>query len=158
MREEFATYFQNEYLDQRSNWYEGYAPAFPSTNNGLESINNTVKKETTLRNKLIMTEFFQVMKQIVHGWSIDRDPNSPDYKQFHLTPIVNWKVMTDAYTWANDKTGAPVRSKRIDEQTVTHFIPAAGTKPLHKDDIDKYLNTCAKRSWKKFDTLRKGKQ
>jgi len=41
----FITYFQKEYIENRSGWYECHAPGFPSTNNCLVSINSLLKKE-----------------------------------------------------------------------------------------------------------------
>jgi hypothetical protein len=155
---EFAKYVEAEYFLQRANWFEGYAPGYPKTNNGLESINATVKNENTLRNKLPLGEFFATMEEIVNGWSWERDPATANFRPFCLKPSLDLRVNTDAFEWATDKTRAPVRSRRSGGQTITYFIPSAGTKPLADADIDSYLQMTTRCSWKKFDTYRKCKE
>ncbi len=49
---EFMSYFKDTWLDRNEGWYEGHAPGYPSTNNGLESINRCIKDEHTLRSRL----------------------------------------------------------------------------------------------------------
>jgi len=40
---DFVQYFNDEYIQKCSGWYEGRACGFPSTNNNLEAINNLLK-------------------------------------------------------------------------------------------------------------------
>ncbi|KAL8581045.1 hypothetical protein ACOMHN_012696 [Nucella lapillus] len=40
----FLEYFRGSCIDQNNTWYEGYAPGCPSTNNGLEAVNQTIKR------------------------------------------------------------------------------------------------------------------
>ena len=36
----FLTYFETNWIRQNSNWFEGAAPGYPSSNNALEGTNN----------------------------------------------------------------------------------------------------------------------
>lgn len=45
-------YFNNTWIEHNKNWFEGYMHQTPSTNNALESFNNVIKKEQTLRERL----------------------------------------------------------------------------------------------------------
>ena len=55
---DFIIYFEKEWIKQNSNWFEGYNHpknvGAPSTNNGNESINATIKTYETLRARLGM--------------------------------------------------------------------------------------------------------
>lgn len=44
---EFCCYFKKQWLDNRSIWYEDYAPSIPSHDNTLESTNLQVKHDTS---------------------------------------------------------------------------------------------------------------
>lgn len=43
--------------DDPSGWFQIYAKGYPSTNNGLESTNKTIKDDTTDRDELSLNEF-----------------------------------------------------------------------------------------------------
>jgi len=46
----------------------------PSTNNGLESINRTIKEFGTLRERKDLRYFFSLLEtQIIRSWSVKRD-------------------------------------------------------------------------------------
>ena len=92
-------------------WYEGYAPGFASTNNGLKTINSTIKNENTLRSKLPLGDFFSTMEKIVSGWSQDRNLATPSYTIFSLSPSHTLKIQTKYFMWSIDKTRAPVKNK-----------------------------------------------
>ena len=115
----------------------------------------TYKLRNTLRNRLSIGEFFTVMKSIVAGWSADRNPNSAGPKVFQTEAKMELTLMTEAYNWASDKRRPPIRSKRSTPTTINYFVPASGTKPFQKDEIEKYVQARSRISWKKFDTYRK---
>ncbi|RNA28508.1 hypothetical protein BpHYR1_012213, partial [Brachionus plicatilis] len=49
----FFDYFKTQWMSEYTlGWYETYAHGYPSTNNGLESTNNTIKDEGTNRDRL----------------------------------------------------------------------------------------------------------
>lgn len=61
---DFITYFKREWLGAHCNWFEGAADYTPSTNNGQESHNATIKKKITLRRRLPMNEFVVCMRDM----------------------------------------------------------------------------------------------
>lgn len=71
----FIDYFQKEWVDKLDGWYEGYAPGMPSTNNGLKAFHLEVKSEHMFGYRSPAGQFVELVKQnIVHGWSLIRDP------------------------------------------------------------------------------------
>lgn len=77
---EFIQFFQEEYVDQRANWYEGAALGYPSTNNALEATNSTIKKEFTFRERLPLKQFIETAEEIVRRWSVERNPDDESAK------------------------------------------------------------------------------
>lgn len=71
--EEFALYFNYEWLEQFRNWYEGAAEKSPSTNNALESFNRYLKDERTLRERLPLAEFTDKLLEWIMDWSVEYD-------------------------------------------------------------------------------------
>jgi hypothetical protein len=70
---DYVTYMRLNWIDNNKGWFEGCAPCFPSTNNGLESTNAVIKRQHTLRERLPLMRFLEVAKSaIVHGWSSAR--------------------------------------------------------------------------------------
>jgi len=61
----FIHYFNNECLDQTSGWFEGLAPGYRCTNNGLESINNCIEKDGTFGKRLVLREFFTSITKLL---------------------------------------------------------------------------------------------
>ena len=47
----FISYLKSEWLENNEGWFEGLAPGYPSTNNGLESTNRWLKEHHLLRNR-----------------------------------------------------------------------------------------------------------
>ncbi|KAL8598278.1 hypothetical protein ACOMHN_035228 [Nucella lapillus] len=65
----FLEYFRGSWIDQNNTWYEGYAPGCPSTNNGLEAVNQTIKRQNTFRERLQLSRFLNVVEQdILLNW------------------------------------------------------------------------------------------
>ena len=150
---EFVTYFAEEYLHQRNGWYEGRAPGFHSTNNGLEATNNWVKKEATFRIRLPIAQFMQRMQSTVEGWSLQREPSSINCKVFNLKPVYTLDLQTKAYNWCNQNLQLKRRTLCASTK-VLYFVPAAGTKPLKEAEINSFLRLTTQLTWKSFDTYR----
>jgi len=149
----FLNYFEAEYLNSRSGWYEGVAPGFPSTNNGLESLNNQIKEEGTLRNKLPLCEFMNCISRLIRNWYLERDPESPNCKSFVMSPTLQNCLLSNAYTFAKLR-GNCVVTQRINDKEVLHFIPSATyQKKLTKKDITTFYQNRLKfetfELWKK---------
>ena len=78
----FVGYFDRQWLHLLPTWYEGSAAHVPSTNNGLESLNNRVKEEHTLRQRLPLPRFLAAATEMVAEWSADSMQ-----KRFHWTSL-----------------------------------------------------------------------
>ena len=97
---DFFSYFCNQWLHKyTTGWYESYAEGSPSSNNALESINNTVKDEGTLRERLSLRDFLVCIEKIVTDWSKDRDPQHKTAKIFNLVPKISLNDWTKAYQY-----------------------------------------------------------
>jgi hypothetical protein len=100
---QFLDYFQTEWLLKHPGWYEGYLEGCPSTNNGLESINGTLKKESTFRTRVSLAFFISKANKIAKDWSLKRDPKSPNHpKLFIKEPTISTKDFTAAYDWSKE--------------------------------------------------------
>ncbi|CAF1552010.1 unnamed protein product, partial [Didymodactylos carnosus] len=65
----FRTYFEGQWINDLSFWYEGAVCLAPSTNNGLESLNGKIKQSYTMRNKLSLATFLQTAERMLRDWS-----------------------------------------------------------------------------------------
>lgn len=95
----FLTYFTQQWIDLRPNWYEGFAPNGPSTNNGLEATNRYFKEKTTFREKLPLNEFLLSIQRTLEDWSKERQNNGR--KRFVSAPDIGTKEYTEAWQWMN---------------------------------------------------------
>jgi len=93
-------------------------------NSGLEGLNGTIKSEGTFRERMGLLPFFNVLKRMLSAWSMDRDPQSPNFKAFNLSypPVPDTKLYTDAYQFARD--GRTISEVEIDESTVGYIMRA----------------------------------
>lgn len=97
---EFIHYFNSQWLEKNSKWYEGIAVGYPSTNNGLEATNSVIKKEYTLRERLPVGQFLHNILELLVRWSKERNPESPNFKKFCEVPTISLQQWTCAYQWA----------------------------------------------------------
>jgi hypothetical protein len=72
--EEFLNYFDNEWVQQNSLWFEGatFNLSMPSHNNGLEAENLVMKRDHTLRSRLPLDQYLSNATHMLKNWSIDR--------------------------------------------------------------------------------------
>ena len=77
-----------------ANWFEGFMPGYPSTNNGLERANRTLKDDYTLHVKLGMAQFLKKMEEAVSSWSLKEGRDS--FKEEKEYCLRDW---TDAWQW-----------------------------------------------------------
>ena len=63
-------YIQETWIDfGLGNWFEGFQKGFPSTNNGLERANRSLKDDYTMHVKLGLAQFLQKMEEAISHWS-----------------------------------------------------------------------------------------
>ena len=139
-------------MEKNNGWFEGAAPGFPSTNNGLESINAQIKREGTFRERLPLGAFFQCIFKILTDWTRDRDPASANFKPFASSPSVGHQLQSEGYDLAKLR-GASIRTRRSKDNQTQYFIPSWKQRQLTENDIKTFLQTRAK-----FDTYQKWKQ
>lgn len=101
---QFLVYFNEQWVDMNPGWYVGVAPGVPCTNNALESTNNVIKREFTLRERLPLSDFLDLLLQIVKVWSEERDPkgncNAKEFITKRKPTLAEW---TRGYQWARMK-------------------------------------------------------
>jgi hypothetical protein len=95
---EFLIYFETEWLNTNSGWYEGICDKTPSQDNGLEANNNVVKTHHTLRRRLPLGHYLGNAVNMVNQWSIDRTKQKIYQHSVHVK-IDDWKM---AYTWMKE--------------------------------------------------------
>lgn len=78
---EFTEYFHDEWVNKNPNWYAGACLSVPSTNNSLESFNNSLKNHQTFRKRMTIVEFKDSILNIVSQRSLE-------YKFGHLVYTV----------------------------------------------------------------------
>ena len=111
----FIAYFKKEWVDQNSNWFEGYNHpnnvGAPSTNNGNEPLNATIKTSETLRARLAMNPFLSCIMTLITKWSYQRNPSNPNFKPFITEPVIELKQWILAYQWKS-KVVAEAKSNK----------------------------------------------
>lgn len=133
--EPFLKYME-QWMITSTNWYEGVAVRVPSTNNALESFNNVIKKEATLRKKLPLGRFIKVITQSIQNWSERMD--------FQSIPSISQKLWLAAYRFA--KEGVEMEESLSDDGYINVLCPASGQSLTKKNKAAlKYRN------WKTYD-------
>ena len=100
----FLQYFESEYIKStHCTWYEGIAPHRPSTNNALESINNSIKKTHTLRKRETLAHFLAKACIILNDWSLDRVYGTDQIKYFYNSPELSAELWENADQYINEK-------------------------------------------------------
>ena len=123
----FITYLnEKEWIQRYEGWYEGYALLYPSTNNGLESSNRKIKDDGTFHKRVPISEFLKIIyTRIIYNWSIERDPNAINKKDFSLEPEITTQDYTKAYQWLQMKK--PIIKLKFDSKRVYVFNSGQNT-------------------------------
>ena len=78
-------------------WYEVAAINYPSTNNGLESLNDKIKELYTSRKKLSLSTLLATVEIMLSEWS------KRSYKDsFHTFPPVNTEEEKERWKWLHN--------------------------------------------------------
>lgn len=88
-----------KYFENVNKWGECYAKGFPSTNNGIESTNASIKERKTLRERLETNVFLSKAKDLIRDWSRRRTivGNESNQLIFNLLPKVSLEKWTSAF-------------------------------------------------------------
>lgn len=108
----------------------------PSINNALESVNNVIKKEATLRKRLPLVRFIQVLTDNIKKWS-----ERMDYKSI---PSITQKLWLAAYRFA--KGCVEMEESDPDDGTIQVLCPASGQILSKKNRAALKI-----RNWKTYD-------
>lgn len=72
---QFLQYFKSNFVENKSGWYEGFAPSILSQSNGIENSHKHFKKFEDIKER---TPWFRFMKckgkRLVEEWSKQRAP------------------------------------------------------------------------------------
>lgn len=137
---DLVKYFENEWLVQHRNWYEGFRPKTPSTNNALESKNKGIKDEHTLRERLDLGQFRVVLCAMIKQWSTEYTSGLNILNSG--VPNIELDQWTNGYNFA--RSNVNVNSKRSGCQVIY-------TIPTGSSTNDESFNIS---TWKKFEDYR----
>jgi hypothetical protein len=153
---EFLAYFKQEWIVQHPGWYEGYAPGVPSTNNALESTNGSIKKDCTIRKRLALARFLELVEtKIIMEWSTNRNPDKPISPVLFVTATpISHQLWVDAFhTSISNRESIAIDNKRTKEKI--HYMCSGrelsnSLKVFYKD----YKQHKDNLSWNNFDALK----
>lgn len=119
----FMKYFEDNFVKQRSNWYEGFSMLSPSTNNALESTNGKIKLLFTNKRRVSMQEMKTLSAKMVKSWSQDLQNEKPFVEKVSFVE----REVIDAYLW-NKNQNSQVIEDTNDE--ATYWVAAEGETEL----------------------------
>lgn len=139
---ELVKYFENEWLVQNRNWYEGFRAKKQSTNNCLESKNRLIKDEHTLREGIDLSQFRVVLFSMLKQWSIEYTSGLNTIR-YSGAPTLDLDIWTNGYNFA--RSNIKITSVRNGNEVV-YCIPAT-----EQSIVDETTNIS---SWKTFSDYR----
>ena len=132
--------------------FEGAVVGQPSTNNGVEAMNATLKREYTMRDRLQVGQFLNPLINIVKEWSEARNPSSPNCVKFCSRPTASMKTWTNAFQRACDER--TVIEEPNGKQGCVQYYTASSTskKPILKKTLADFK--AKNGTWKTFNEFR----
>lgn len=143
---DFITYFQQQWLDACSNWFEGAAVYFPSHNNGVESHNSNIKRNWTFRKRLPLNQFFIAMCEMTTAAS--KKSSSGDRKIAKEPTIKKVMLKKAAELEINNFKFFIARKQKNKDHTV-FLIPSESCK--ENEATRQFYKNIQKKSWQSFD-------
>jgi hypothetical protein len=131
-------------------------PLVPSTNNGLESINATIKREHTFRARLALALFLKTKLEIANKWSKEHDLSRVNHKKVAKEPesTENHALNVLAYGLKKSKIHTLILREN---GNVHYFINATENKKnkIYQDVTKEEMNKChlALNGQLEFDSL-----
>lgn len=102
-------YFETEWLIKNRNWYESFRIKTPSTNNALESFNNVIKNEHTMRERFDISQFRVVLFEMIEQWSVEYTSNLNFIN--NGPPEIELSLWTSGYNFA--RSNVKIKSKHF---------------------------------------------
>ncbi len=147
---QFLGVFSEKFLHNHPNWFAGYAPGDPSTNNALESTNNVIKAEGTLRERLPINQFLAWMDAQMIKWSTERNSENLNHKTFSDVPTKSLAVWTAAYQWSKQQYTV---LKSSEGAVDSYFFSAQGKDPITEYDEMIFTESFQSNRWLEFDSM-----
>lgn len=142
----FVAYFQKQWMGQLNNWFEGCACYTPSTNNGCESHNASVKRKITLRKRLPLNQFLVAMQRLTEIVSKQFSSNS---RFIEIHPKIEREVMVNAAFMVQNKFHC--FKLKISDVTMLAYLVPSQTNCEEINANEKYYKSLVKRRWESFD-------
>lgn len=115
---DLVRYFESEWLVKNRNLYEGFAKRTPSQNIDLESRNNVIKNDQTLRERLDLSQFRVVWFDMMKQWSIEYVSGLNEMN--FGAPKIELKDWTAGYKFAKSNTKI---TSLISDDTISYTVP-----------------------------------
>lgn len=142
---DFVTYFEREWLGPHCNWFEGAADYTPSTNNGQESHNATIKKKITLRRRLPMNQFLVTMRDMTSDISKEFAKKE---RYLATEPTIQRETYENA-TRLIVQNFKSFKAKNSCGSVYTYSVPSSGC--AVENATETYYKTLVRTIWKSFD-------
>lgn len=125
---DFVDYFSQQWLNLHRNWYEGACVDLgikaPSTNNGLEVFNRTIKDEKTFRKRLPVQQFFNLLLTWIESWARRYEAGATIY---YRDVDIHLEMQMKAYQWVKMK-------KEVRKHTTADFFMVPAGESLTLED------------------------
>lgn len=141
----FTSYFEAQWLGAHCNWFEGAADYTPSTNNGQESHNATIKRKVTFRRRLPLGEFLITMLGMASDISKQFSANLRDVA---TEPNFPKDMMMRAAEMENNGFQAFKATAKSSGRTY-YVLPSATCSEENANN--RYYQEIVKKSWTSFD-------
>ena len=120
-----------------------------TNSNELEASNRIIKAEQTFRERLPIGRLIHVIEnEMVHEWSIKRDPSTVNNKVWATEVEIDLKDFTDSHQWL-------LLKKDIVSKTMLgrkfYFTPASDRTDLTKAEVNDHVDSRMSRCWPTFD-------
>ncbi|KAJ6649606.1 hypothetical protein Bhyg_04844 [Pseudolycoriella hygida] len=135
---DFVSYFQEQWLKQNRNWYEGASPMFvPSSNNGEETFTRWFKEKKTMRDRLPLQLFTEKLFVWIVSFGVEYDSGARG--PFIEEPTISPSLWTQSHEWE--------RLNKFDREETNSLIlvPAGDAVRLDVSRTDK---------WESFDDFK----
>lgn len=127
----FVKYFHENYIQQRSNWFEGVAMLKPSTNNGQEATNGLIKRLFTHNMRLPMAEMKTKCATITREWSL----NLKNDKPFAENVSYSDDEFAEAYIHAKKSINMIFDRQSSSQSAKSYWFPILPNEDLSENDI-----------------------
>lgn len=111
-------FLANGWLVKNPNWFEGFAHKTPTTNNALESFNNVIKREQTLRQRIDLAQFRVVLFDMVRQWTVEYEKG---LNKVSLDQSISLELWTNSYNFARSNIKI-IRTKNSLDGTVKYTM------------------------------------